>query len=384
MKIFSNCVLASGLFGLCMLVGCGGKQTSNESPNNPPPSKTATDQTDNNSPSKVEPKTDDPARPSRSTPDRATGASSSTNGNTAKPATGLRDLLSKLARHDGTDWVIDSNAKDEVMAIERDTTDELLQMMADSSVDVRRGAAYLTLERLNPANSQMVDAFRRALEDDDQTVRHLGLTAFKRMPTEIATSAAKPLGELIRRADETPANRSDIARLLGKMGAEAADALPALIQVAREDPASSVRKTSLAAVARIAAPDEAVPLFRQVLKSETDAALRRLAAGQLKLLGAAAAPAAGDLADTLDDSDEDLRLAARDALISIGAPSVEPLIGKLKSKNARTRALAVFALGSLGSVAKPALPALKDRILDEDEEVRELVEQVILVIQSSP
>ena len=51
---------------------------------------------------------------------------------------------------------------------------------------------------------------------------------------------------------------------------------------------------------------------------------------------------------------------------------------------AEAGATAVLALGSLGGVAKPALPALKDRMLDEDEEVRELVEQVILVIQSSP
>jgi HEAT repeat protein len=57
-----------------------------------------------------------------------------------------------------------------------------------------------------------------------------------------------------------------------------------------------------------------------------------------------------------------------DALVKIGPPAVEPLIGVLKVENARMRSFAAEALGELGD--KRAVKPLVAMLKDEDEEVR--------------
>jgi HEAT repeat protein len=58
-----------------------------------------------------------------------------------------------------------------------------------------------------------------------------------------------------------------------------------------------------------------------------------------------------------------------DALVKIGPPAVEPLIGVLKDENAFVRSFAAKGLGELGD--KRAIEALVEVLKDEDEEVRQ-------------
>ncbi len=57
-----------------------------------------------------------------------------------------------------------------------------------------------------------------------------------------------------------------------------------------------------------------------------------------------------------------------DALVKIGPPAVEPLIGVLKDENAYMRSFAAEGLGELGD--KRAVQPLVEVLKDEDEQVR--------------
>ena len=58
-----------------------------------------------------------------------------------------------------------------------------------------------------------------------------------------------------------------------------------------------------------------------------------------------------------------------DALVKIGPPAVEPLIGLLKDENVFLRSFAAKSLGELGD--KRAVQPLIEMLKDEDEEVRQ-------------
>jgi len=72
-----------------------------------------------------------------------------------------------------------------------------------------------------------------------------------------------------------------------------------------------------------------------------------------------------------DDADflRPLVVKTLDALVKIGPPAVEPLIGLLKDKNAHVRSFAAEGLGELGD--KRAVQPLVALLKDEDEEARQ-------------
>jgi hypothetical protein len=133
----------------------------------------------------------------------------------------------------------------------------------------------------------------------------------------------------------------------------------------------------LVAVAKLAEPQVAVEALTAALKGDRAAVVRGLAAVRLGRLGAVAGAAAGDLAQALDDADQDVRQKAADALVLLGDAAVPPLADKLASPTARTRQLAVSALARLGRRAKPALGKLRERLADSDEQVRKTAEAVV-------
>ncbi len=369
MKQLCTCFCILLLFAF----GCG-RQSENIStvdpPSGDPPAVPNTDTSNDTSPSSDEPlSTSEPPKPTQPI--------------TRPVDPALREQVAKLAIQSDGQLSIDQAAKQFLEDRGPDALQDIAVLMSDKSPDVRRGAAFFLLERFDPDDPKMFDAFLRTLSDDDSTIRSFGVTALKRMPVDVAAGASEQLATLLRRKDESATNRSEIARLLGKMESRAVAALPALIQTAREDPNVSVRKVCLNSVERIGSPSDVVPLLQDMLKSKSDPTTRIFAAAKLKRLGTESARAAQDLAGALGDINKDVRMTARDALIAIGEPSVKPLIAQLESKNPRTRGLAVFALGKLGSVAKPALPSLERLLEDQNEEVRALTPVVIRAIQAS-
>jgi HEAT repeat protein len=85
-------------------------------------------------------------------------------------------------------------------------------------------------------------------------------------------------------------------------------------------------------------------------------------------------PAAGGvlprLVRALDDPDPDVRANLAAALVRIGPTAVEPLTAALTDPSPDRRAGAAYALGLMGASARSALPALLDRLKDDDVGVR--------------
>ena len=99
------------------------------------------------------------------------------------------------------------------------------------------------------------------------------------------------------------------------------------------------------------------------------AGLRRVAAARaLDVLGTNATAAVPDLVVALADSDA--RLAAAQALTSIGGPGIAALAAATTNKDATVRHAAVYGLGQAGTNAWPATEALIDGVRGTDPQVR--------------
>ncbi len=378
-----------------LLVGCGGG------------SSTSTDGEHTDSATIDDGVVNRPVIPSSNGPTTDTSNGSSTTSADANPSTTplpnppktLRDQVAKIVEPDfdpltrKEEWQINSSALEVVESEVGDDYRRLLPLLSDESVEVRRGAAFYVVEKFEAADPDAVAAFQAALTDEDPTIRHIALQAFKSMPPAVKIKAAPQLITMLESERPTgdPAvdarrdtNRAEVARLLASLESAAHELLPQIIEAARNDPSERVRLACIFAAHRIGETNELVPLYRDVLKSDDNPAVRRIAAYRLEKIGRAAAPAATDLAEALEDNSEEVRKAARDALAAIGEPAVAPLISKLESENAAARYQAIFALGKLGATARPALPSLKKRLEDKDERVGELASAVVKYIESLP
>ena len=95
------------------------------------------------------------------------------------------------------------------------------------------------------------------------------------------------------------------------------------------------------------------------LRSKTSETRQRAA----RQLGESREPRAlKPVVEALKDSDSDVRKAAAEALVKIGAPAVEPLIAALKDSNWMVPKAAAEALGQIGDAraVEPLIAALKD------------------------
>jgi HEAT repeat protein len=365
-----SCVIRGILIVLtASLIGCGGRPT-------------VTDTTPPATPPGGQPRAsadaDSPKNTSVVRPDIAQNPPSRDN---IQPAAGARLWIADLA---SSNEDVRTKAEQQVLQLGDQATGTLLAAMKDKDEAVRRGAAFHLLERFDAGSPQIIAAFTAALSDDSRTVRHIALQGVKKLSQSEIVRALPQLSGMLDPAREEPANRGEIARLIGSLGADARPVLPALSRAAREDPDEKVRAACLYAVSRVADPSSAVALFQQSLKQDTAGSVRRIAAYRLGRLGPAAAPAVAELGRALEDRDSQVRRDAADALSLIGPMSVPVLIERLDSPNARTRELAVYALGKLGPLAKPAAGALEKRLADEDKAVRDLAEAVLPYVKGTP
>jgi HEAT repeat protein len=105
---------------------------------------------------------------------------------------------------------------------------------------------------------------------------------------------------------------------LGKMGAHAGEAVPALVEAAKH-PSVTIRTFSTGALGDVGLdPAIVVPALAAAL-SDPEKPVRRNAAMALARFGRAALPAADRLRLLLEDSDSDLRRIARESLERIAA-----------------------------------------------------------------
>jgi HEAT repeat protein len=169
------------------------------------------------------------------------------------------------------------------------------------------------------------------------------------------------------------AERVQAAQALGKLGADARDAVPHLVEALRQPAETGVAPAAAQALAQVGAP--AVPDLAEVLKDK-NGDVRAYAAGVLARIGPPARDAVPALTDLVKKDKEPrpagalpptgmARVFAIQALGRIGPDakaSVPALTDVLTEKpaNEEARISAVVALGQIGPGAGAAVPALSD------------------------
>jgi HEAT repeat protein len=201
--------------------------------------------------------------------------------------------------------------------------------------------------------------------------------------------------------------RLKAAKALGKLGADAKDALPALTDTLKDEDAD-VRAVAKQAIATISDAldttkkkdslanleknlkaskdsDEAVRLkaaggLAKCL-TDTDDIIRLKAAQGLAEMGLDAKGTLPDLATASKDADEAVRKMAKRAIEKINAAidaqkaeqlsaTMAPLVTALKDKDAKKRLAAAEKLGAMGADAKEARESLVEMMLDSNAAIR--------------
>jgi RNA polymerase sigma factor (sigma-70 family) len=178
---------------------------------------------------------------------------------------------------------------------------------------------------------------------------------------------SKSLAELIKELkDKDRKVRENAARAIGRMGAKARPAVPALREAMEDHAISIVAAGALWRVDRVA--------FSAILKAEKGTEGRWAATLALQDIGTAAREVTPVLAAIARDERNSDRPHALAALVAIGAdlavalPILTQALGDSRGQYARI--MAAQALGMLGPKARAALPDLHKALKDEDSTVR--------------
>jgi HEAT repeat protein len=177
-------------------------------------------------------------------------------------------------------------------------------------------------------------------------------------------------------------DRIRAVEILGEIGPEAKEVVPALI-AALNDQDYEVRRSAAEALERMgAAAKEAVPALIEALNDEDDG-VSRSAADALGWMGGEALPA---LIAALKDQNSFVHRSAAEALALMGAAAKEAvpaLIAALKDQNSFVRLSAAAALWRMGAEAKEAVPALIAALKDQDGNVRRYAAEALNQIDPS-
>ncbi len=204
------------------------------------------------------------------------------------------------------------------------TAGQLRGELSATDPAVRRRAA-MDLGKLNTNGADALPELALVLTGDpDDQVRSAAAEAVGKMAPVSERAVGALAGAL---SDPSPWVRMNAAIALMQLKEKARPAVPALIAAAGDEENDTnlnhfhhtVRQTALAALgsAAVGTPD-AVPALSAVLDRPAGDHLRMTAATGLGLAGEHARPVAPKLRRLLDDPDEDVRLAAGDALDRMG------------------------------------------------------------------
>ena len=234
----------------------------------------------------------------------------------------------------------------------------------DASV---RKATLEAVGDLRPGPAVMAPIFARMVEEEDTEM----IEDVKRM----AISRGKEVVPNLIKALLFPKIRGHVAEILGEIGPDAAEAVPALM-FALSDERPEVRAEILYALGSIGpAAKDAAPLAIKALESETPK-VRYSAVYALGSFGVESDEITDALEANLGSDDPHFCTTCAWALARIDpteedhAENVVPLLmGAINHQRQFVRLEAIKTLGMLGKIAKSALPALKEAASDDDKEV---------------
>jgi HEAT repeat protein len=267
----------------------------------------------------------------------------------------------------------------------------LLAALNDSDDETRMRAVW-ALGILGPDAQPALEAVRGRLKDSNPAVRSTALFAVRRIATdpgpvvpELAALLADGDPEVRETASRTMAaigkpavaelrkmlkhEALDVRRLavttLGRIGPEAADAVPDFVAILR-DTQSGLQDETTEALAGIGAP--AVAALAAALKQQDDPALRKLAILALARVGKPAVPLLGG---ALADKDPSVRLQAVTALGRIGPDAVDTVVAAFRDEDVEVRQETARVLGTMDKNDKGVVPALVKALRDPAPAVRD-------------
>jgi HEAT repeat protein len=266
-----------------------------------------------------------------------------------------------------------------------------------------------------PELKQIVAALIDALKDDNRPVRTMAaetlqkfskdavpllLKIVKEGPPESQAGAAFGLGRLHENApppesvaalhallkDAKGETRTAVIASLGEFSSDAREALPDLVAVLRDD-SPELRITAALALEKISAAvhDTTLPVLFQALATgapshrlEIVTALDRW---NLEVVAASVKDAAPALISVLDDSNQEVRRRAIQALVKIarGNKDALPVVAEaLKHPQPLVRIGATSVFVTLGTDGKDAAPKLAELLQHDDLLIRDVAAQMLL------
>lgn len=255
---------------------------------------------------------------------------------------------------------------------------------------VVRAALLTAVPKLGGSPERSLSALIPSVLGEDEAVRHAALNALL-LNRSLRKVAVPKLAAALK--DPNPAVREKAARALGRFGADAVPALPALIEATRVSGGAPAFADALAQMGspvlpmllktlETGKPEEsawvlralrgfgapAVPILSEALKSEKPS-VRAAAASALGAMGRDAADAVNPLFVLAEDSNHEVQAAALRALVAQRADSgrLKPLLqSALTSKDADVRKAAAAGTAALGGAAQLGVQALVDLLADDD------------------
>jgi HEAT repeat protein len=233
-----------------------------------------------------------------------------------------------------------------------------------------------SLDRINPgwARNQLAEeavaALIKGLERRQVEVRHQSSHLLTRIGRAAVPALVRALAD-----EEKDIRQVEIARVLGRLGADAAEAGPALADRLASEHAH-VRQAAAEALGQLGGPaDGAVGGLIRVL-ADWHPGVREAAARSLGQFGPSAGAAAAGLVRALSDTVAEVSKAAMKALAQVGAAAVPPLRQALTHPNVEQRLLVAETLWHAG-VPEVAVPALAELL--RDQKVRTYVSSASLL-----
>jgi HEAT repeat protein len=268
------------------------------------------------------------------------------------------------------------NPEDEQLV--RQVVPELVAALASDEPRLRAAAARALLT-LNPDPAILRPEMKKVFDTAKPEVVHAVLDAL----ATLGSDAVPRLTEALK----VPEARLRAAGVLRRLGPDAKDAVPGLVD-ALADENAEVRSEVLFALGAIGTDAaDAVPAIVKALDDE-EMKVVYTAAYALGQIGPKAMEAKPALVEKLEVEDEFLTMAVAWALARIHpecketAPKAVPvLIKALAEPDAMTRIHACESLSCLGPLAKQAVPALKELANAEDPEVRKAAAEAIEAIE---
>lgn len=299
----------------------------------------------------------------------------------AKPAAGKLERMAKseedLAETVGT-WALARISPDDKKL--RSKAVALLAEHLKAEKKAVREAAARALAELHPAPGEFAPYIQKALAGQSEETIARALDAL----AALGPAAVPGLVQGLAVKDSQAA----IAYILGQIGPEAKEAVPALTGVLASDNPRARREAAMALGKIGAASKPAVPALVKLL-ADADEKVQAGALFALGHIGPDAIEAKAELTKLLHGDDEFLKLGAAWALAHVdpacketSPKSVPLLIKAMEDPKPLVRLEAARALKCLGPAAKDAAAALKKAAREDKEEyVREMAAEALKAVE---